>query len=157
MRPISAALLVSLLFATPAFADATVFAGTSSAPSHRQTRGAAIGVSLLVIGFEFEYASTSEDTDDAAPGLRTGMGNLLVQPPLEIGGFLPYFTAGAGAYRERLGTASETELATNAGGGVKITLAGPLRARVDYRFFRLSGTPLHPRNHRLYAGLNLKF
>lgn len=157
MRPIAAAVLLSLLVATPASADATLFAGSSSAPAHRQTRGVAVGVSRLIIGFEFEYASTSEDADEAAPALRTGMGNVLLQTPVAIAGVQPYVTAGAGAYRERLGGESETQLGVNTGGGLKIALAGPLRARVDYRAFRFAGSPLHPRNHRLYAGLNVKF
>jgi hypothetical protein len=159
MRPISicSALVLSLLLATPAFADATLFAGSSSSPAHRQTRGLAVGLSKVILGFEFEYASTSEDSDEGAPSLRTGMGNVLLQTPLAVAGFQPYVTAGAGAYRERLGTESETQLGVNSGGGLKITIAGPLRARVDYRMFRLAGNPLHPRSHRLYAGLNVKF
>jgi hypothetical protein len=40
---------------------------------------------------------------------------------------------------------------------VKITLAGPLRARIDYRVLRLNGDPLHSVVHRAYAGLNLAF
>jgi hypothetical protein len=157
MRPSCAALVLLVSWSTPAFADATLFAGSSSAPSHRQTRGVAIGISHLVFGFEFEYATTSEDADDLAPGLRTGMGNVLLQTPIPILGVQPYVTAGAGGYRERLGTTSETQLGMNSGGGVKITLAGPVRVRVDYRVFRLRGQPLYARPHRLYAGLDVKF
>ena len=40
---------------------------------------------------------------------------------------------------------------------MKISLLGPLRARVDYRVFRLRGEPLHETVHRVYAGLNMKF
>jgi hypothetical protein len=36
-------------------------------------------------------------------------------------------------------------------------LAGPLRARFDYRVFRLRGEPLHDVVHRLYVGANLTF
>ena len=45
----------------------------------------------------------------------------------------------------------------NNGGGVKIRLAGPLRARVDYRIFNLRGAPQHSTVQRVYAGLNLAF
>ena len=45
----------------------------------------------------------------------------------------------------------------NTGGGVKINLAGPLRARVDYRVFNLKGNPRHNNVQRIYAGLNLAF
>jgi hypothetical protein len=40
---------------------------------------------------------------------------------------------------------------------VKISLLGPLRARVDYRVFKLQGDPLHDVVHRVYAGVNLRF
>jgi hypothetical protein len=60
-------------------------------------------------------------------------------------------------YRERLLTRQETHLTTNLGGGAKIRLAGPLRLRLDYRLFRLQGSPLHTTYQRFYAGANLAF
>ena len=146
-----------LAAASPAFAAATPFIGTSTSPSNRTAKGFALGMGLLVIGFEFEYASTSEEPSEAAPSLRTGMGNVLLQTPVAIFGFQPYWTAGAGAYRERLGDIQETHLGVNTGGGVKISLIGPVRARVDYRVFNLRGEPLHSTVHRVYAGANLVF
>ena len=143
--------------ASPAFADATAFIGTTSTPANRTAKGFALGVGLLVVGFEFEYATTSEEPDEAAPGLRTGMGNLLLQTPFAVFGLQPYFTTGGGVYRETLGTASETHFGINSGGGVKISLLGPVRARVDYRVFHLRGEPLHDTVHRVYAGVNLRF
>ena len=143
--------------ASPAFADATAFIGTTSTPANRQARGFALGVGLLIVGFEFEYATSSEEPDDAAPGLRTGMGNLLLQTPFAVFGMQPYFTSGGGIYRETLGTASETHFGINNGAGVKISLLGPVRARVDYRVFHLRGEPLHGTVHRVYAGVNLRF
>jgi hypothetical protein len=68
-----------------------------------------------------------------------------------------YATAGGGIFREVFGTASDTNFAINTGGGVKISLAGPLRLRIDYRVFKLNGSPLFSHPQRLYAGLNLKF
>ncbi len=44
-------------------------------------------------------------------------------------------------YRERLGTDEETAALLNTGGGIKINIAGPLRARVDYRVFQSEGKP----------------
>jgi hypothetical protein len=85
------------------------------------------------------------------------MGNILFQTPVAIAGFQPYFTTGFGGYRESLNGGSETQLGGNAGGGVKVKLAGPLRARFDYRVFRLRGEPLHDVVHRFYAGVNLAF
>jgi hypothetical protein len=160
MRAARALVLVvgSLLaFASQARADVTVFLGGNTTPAARQVRGFAFGGGLLVIGFEFEYSDTREDPEEAAPSLRTGMGNLLLQTPVPIGRFQPYFTTGAGAYRETLNDVSETQLGANVGGGVKMRLVGPLRARFDYRVFRLRGEPLHPTVQRVYAGANLSF
>ena len=151
------AAVVLLGVASPAFADVTAFIGTTSTPANRQTRGVALGVGLLIIGFEFEYASTSEEVEDGAPGLRTGMGNVLVQTPFAVFGLQPYFTTGGGAYRETFGTRQETHFGINSGGGVKISLLGPVRARVDYRVFHLRGETLHDTVHRVYAGVNLAF
>jgi hypothetical protein len=143
--------------AAPAFADATIFIGSNSTPANRQVKGFAFGIGLLVVAFEFEYSSTAEEPLDAAPALKTGMGNVVLQTPFAIMGFQPYFTTGGGAYRETLGTQQETQFGVNSGGGVKISLVGPLRARIDYRVFKLRGEPLHDTVHRVYAGLNLKF
>lgn len=144
--------------ASTAWADATAFFGTVSAPSNRTAKGFALGAGLLVIGFEFEYGDTSEDLLERAPSLRTGMGNVLIQTPVAIFGLQPYFTTGGGVYRESLGSiSSETNFGINNGGGVKISLIGPIRARVDYRVFTLRGSPVEDTVQRLYLGVNLKF
>jgi opacity protein-like surface antigen len=107
---------------------------------------------------EFEYATTVEDPFKAAPSMKTGMGNVYVQTPIALAGMKFYATTGAGGYREKLGTVhQETNIAFNTGGGVKISIVGPLKARVDYRAFKLRGTPLYSTQHRFYAGLNLAF
>jgi hypothetical protein len=149
--------LLVLCTANAAQADATLFAGNVSDPSGRSARGAAVGLSLLVIGVEFEYSSTSELRDDAAPSVQTGMANVFLQTPVPIGGIQPYLTIGVGGYRERLGSETEVSAGTNSGGGVKISLAGPVRIRIDYRRFVLAGNPRQGRLHRIYAGLNLGF
>ena len=51
----------------------------------------------------------------------------------------------------------ETNVGVNLGGGVKMSLLGPLRLRLDYRIFKLRGEAQHPNVQRFYAGLNLKF
>jgi hypothetical protein len=153
-----AVLALALIAATPssARADATAFLGRNSADNDRSfTRGFAFGVSLLVVGFEFEYANSSEDVAEARPSLRTTSGNVVVQTfgmPIQL-----YGTTGGGVYRERLGNDEETAALINFGGGVKIPVAGPIRARVDYRVFNLKGHPRHSTVHRIYAGLNLSF
>jgi opacity protein-like surface antigen len=145
-----------LLYPSTARGDATVFIGSTLTPENRLARGVAIGVTLLIVGFEFEYSHTSEDLDELAPSLTSGMGNVLIQTP--FGAFQPYGTIGAGVYREKLEEiSSETHFGTNFGGGVKISLAGPLRLRVDYRIFALQGRPRHSKPQRIYAGLNLAF
>jgi hypothetical protein len=150
-----------VLAATPAFADATLFIGSTTTPANRAVKGAAFGVGLLIVGLEFEYADTSEDALEAAPSLRTGMGNVLLQTPVPIGGIQFYATMGAGGYREQLGEQpnriQETHMGINTGGGIKVSLLGPVRARLDYRLFKLRGEPLHSTVHRVYAGLNLAF
>ena len=154
---LAAAVLLVLVSATPSFADATLFIGNTATPANRQVKGVALGVGLLVVGFEFEFSETSEAVEDAAPSLRTGMGNVLLQTPIPVAGMQFYVTTGGGMYRERLGTHQETQFGVNTGGGAKITLAGPLRVRVDYRVFKLRGDPLHSLVHRVYAGVNLAF
>ena len=149
--------LICGLLATPAFADITAFVGANMTPANRQVRGAAIGVGLLVVGFEFEYANTTDDPRASAPSLTTGSGNLLLQTPVSFFGVQPYFTTGGGLYRETLGAHRDTSVALNTGGGVKVSLLGPVRVRVDYRVFKLASGALSSPAHRLYVGLNVKF
>ncbi len=151
--------IVALLLAVaaPARADATAFIGANTTPANRMAKGFAVSLELLVVAFEFEYATTGDDVLARAPSLRTGMGNLLLQSPVPVFGFQPYFTTGGGLYREELGTHQDTSVGLNTGGGVKVALAGPIRLRVDYRLFKLGGGALHSPAHRLYVGLNLKF
>jgi hypothetical protein len=144
------------LLARSASADITAFIGATTTPANRVVRGAAVGGGLLIIGFEFEYADTTEDPAAAAPSLKAGMGNVLLQTPLPLYGVQPYFTTGAGIYHESLGAHGDTGLGLNMGGGVKVTLAGPLRLRVDYRVFRLGSGALYSPAHRVYLGLNVK-
>ena len=149
--------LIFLTAAAPAHADATAFIGANTTPANRQVHGFAVGIGLLIVGFEFEYANTTDDLTAVAPSLKTGSGNMLLQTPVSFYGVQPYVTAGGGLYSETLGARNDLGLALNTGGGVKVTLAGPLRVRVDYRVFKLGGGALHSPAHRIYAGLNLKF
>ena len=142
--------------ATKAEADLTFFFGFHATPHTQSARGVAVGVNLLIVGFEFEYALTREDTrpGEEAPGLQTGMFNVVVMTPTS---FSLYATAGGGIYRQDFGPSHVTNFGTNIGGGVKIPLAGPFKIRVDYRVFALRGTPQVPRWQRIYAGLNWAF
>jgi hypothetical protein len=139
----------------------------------RRTQGLSVGFSLIIVGLEFEWAQTAGDDLGAgacgvivdvrsacAPALTTGMGNLLLQTPR---GLLPvqlYATAGAGVYRARYEVLDENDygVGTNVGGGAKIELIGPLRVRVDYRVFRLTGGDLVGSTpQRIYIGANVAF
>jgi hypothetical protein len=143
--------------AAPASADITGFLGANTTPEGRGVKGVAFGSGILFLGFEFEYASTDQDEPTGAPSLKSGMGNILLQTPVAIFGLQPYFTTGGGMYRERLGSHEDTGFGLNTGGGVKISLAGPVRLRLDYRVFKLGSDALYSPSHRFYAGLNLKF
>jgi len=147
----------ALAVATPARADLTAFIGSTTTPANRLARGFAAGAGLLIVGWEVEYGYTVEDPLVAAPSERTVMGNVLFQTPIAIHGFQPYATAGLGWYKETLGTYERTGFAPNTGFGVKVTLFGPIRLRVDYRALRLGSGALYSPAHRIYAGLNLKF
>ena len=140
--------------ATPAWADITFFLGFSPTPQNRPVRGFAAGISMLIVGFEFDYASTSADDAAGAPSLRTGMLNGVVMTPTKT---QLYLTAGGGFYREKFPTTSETSFGTNIGGGVKITLISQLQVRLDYRVFNLRGDAHYKNPQRFYAGLNLHF
>ena len=153
----SSAFVLALLLPSVASADITAFLGVNPTPTNRTVRGVSAGMGLVIVGFEFEYANTSEDLPKLAPSLRTFMVNGLLQTPFPIGGMQFYGTAGAGGYRETLNDVSETNVGLNVGGGVKMSLLGPLRLRLDYRVFNLKGEPLHQNVQRFYAGVNLKF
>ena len=153
-----ALLVLGGLVATPskAEADLTFFFGLHVSPHTQSVRGAAFGVNLIIVGFEFEYGLTREDTrvGEEAPGLQTGMANLMVMTPTSV---QFYGTIGGGIFREDFGPSHVTNFATNFGGGVKIPLVGPLKVRVDYRVFALRGAPQVVRWQRLYAGINWAF
>ena len=164
LPPVSCLLL--MLTPAPASADITGFIGRTTTPVGRPAKGVAIGTGLLIVGFEFEYASTDEDlmaptgAANVAPALKTFMFNGLLQTPIPIARTQFYGTLGGGIYRETLSTApndDRTNFGTNLGGGAKITLAGPIRLRLDYRVYSLRGTPRHTTMQRIYAGINLKF
>jgi len=158
-RVVAAVVFVGTLlgFGTLACADITGFLGLTGGPSIRPAKGVAVGVGLVIVGFEFEYSDTGDDLSQGAPHIRTGMVNGLLQTPIALGGMQFYATAGAGIYNDELGILSETNFAVNLGGGVKRKLIGPLRLRIDYRMFRFSGSVIGSDIvHRLYVGANLK-
>ena len=155
---VSLLLVVGLLgIPSTAAADITAFLGVNPTPTNRTVKGFAIGTGLVIVGFEFEYAHSNEDISEGSPSLRTFMFNGLLQTPIPIAGMQFYGTAGGGAYRETLNDNSETNVGINVGGGVKISVIGPIRLRLDYRVTTLKGDARHPKPQRFYAGVNFKF
>lgn len=139
----------------PAAADLTAFLGVSPSPSSRPARGIAIGIGIVLVGFEFEYSKISEEDAQAAPALTTGVGNIVVMTPTQK--LQLYGTTGVGLFHERWRDFGTTHFARNIGGGAKIGLVGPIRVRIDYRLFSLSGTPIVKRYQRVYGGLSVGF
>jgi opacity protein-like surface antigen len=159
-RSLVLAVLIGALLVpgAPAFADITGFLGVSGGPSARVTKGLAVGAGLLMFGWEVEYGDTSSDVVRGSPRIQTGMVNALVQTPIGVRGLQVYGTGGVGVYHEELVGDSRTNVGINLGGGVKKTLVGPLRLRVDYRVFHLSGSPFGDSLvHRFYVAANVKF
>jgi len=150
----SIALVMTLAAPAKASADLTGFLGLNATPKSRSVKGFAIGINVILIGFEFEFANTVEDPLKLAPSLKTYSFNGAIMTPTRL---QLYVTAGGGLYRERLGTESTTSFDTNIGGGIKMPLLGPLRLRIDYRLFTLHGTPLYKNPQRFYAGVNMSF
>jgi len=138
-------------------ADLTVFAGLHTAPQTRPATGISVGLGLLLLGWEVEVARATEQRADLVPSLSTGTASLYVQNPIPISGMQFYAIAGAGVYRERLDVIyQQTDVHLAFGGGVKIGLAGPVKLRLDYRFFTLREA-LSENPQRAYAGLTLSF
>lgn len=149
---------VAALFAVPAAAaaDVTVFFGGTNKPVRHTGTGLSLGLKLVVVGIEVEYATINEKVKDQAPQFRTGMVNALVQTPTS--GAQVYATIGGGIYREELaGGPRETNTGINLGGGIKLNLAGPVKLRLDYRLFKLRGDAVYTTIHRAYVGLNAGF
>ena len=153
----AALLVLTLGFAAPASADLTAFLGVSPTSGTRAAKGVAVGATFVIAGFEFEYSALSESIEKGAPSLRTGMFNGFLQTPIPIARMQFYGTLGGGLYREELGTESQTSIGVNVGGGVKVRLVGPLRARFDYRVFKLVNPQINDKYHRFYVGANLAF
>jgi opacity protein-like surface antigen len=137
-----------------ASADATAFVGFSPTLATRSATGFSVGVSLLILGFEFEYAHINDSPTNAVPSVGTGMFNAVVMTPTKM---QLYLTAGGGVYHESLNAVGHTNVGLNVGGGVKIPIAGPIRVRVDYRVFNLNNSNTAKPIQRFYGGLNIAF
>lgn len=146
-----------MLAPSVASADITAFLGSLRTATPQTVRGASVGGTLLVVGIELEYATSSEDVASATPGLSTGMLSALARTP--TGRVQLYGLLGAGLYRERQRGDTNTNAALCIGGGLTVALAGPLGVRIDYRVFSLRNSLNNdtPTRKRIYAGVNFKF
>jgi outer membrane protein with beta-barrel domain len=137
--------------------NATAFASAAMAPDARTAVG--IGVGALPrpgpVSFEFEYCRRRGDPTAGEPDIVTFAGNVLIQVPVRPR-LQVYGTLGVGFYylQSDLDT-SEANDGRNFGGGLKLTLAGPLKMRIDYRTFLLAPIEGQYRSnvHRLSFGL----
>ena len=144
------------LLAVRASADITAFLGVNPTPTNRPVKGFAVGAGLLIVGFEFEYARHERGRDELSPrcGRTCQRAGADASP---IAGMQFYATAGGGVYRETLLGRLRDHVGINVGGGVKMSLAGPLRLRLDYRVFTLKGSRGIRSRSGSMRGLNLKF
>jgi hypothetical protein len=152
--PAATALLLLLVAPAHARADVTAFFGMATSDGRRSARGVSFGLSLVVVGFEVEYANIVESETNGTPSMKTTSFNGVVQSP---GRTQVYATAGGGYYNQHFRDIQATGFGTNIGGGIKIGIAGPVRARVDYRVFSQRGQPFQKTTQRFYAGINLSF
>ena len=121
----------------------------------RSGRGAAIGAGFTIVAFEFEYASSGDDPTSARRRSRRAWATCCCRRRWPSSGS-SRTSRPAAASITRAGEHGDTGFGFNTGGGVKISLVGPLRLRVDYRVFKLGSGALYSPAHRVYAGLNLK-
>ncbi len=156
---ILASLVAILLTLAPrgAAADVTGFYGLTVSPWSRAGKGFAVGVKVIAIGMEFEYSTSAEDKEGKKPGLTTYSVNALVQTPISIKGVRLYGTVGGGVYHMLSGADDKFGMGLNFGGGVRVSVVGPVNLRVDYRIFSLLSPPIDGKPQRLYAGVNLDF
>ena len=113
----------------------------SPTPENRTALGFSGGIGLLIVGFEFEYANMTEDDRTRSQGCGPGPATCFCRRRSISGGVSSMGPPAAVPINEELRDQSETNAAANFGGGAKINLVGPLRLRLDYRVFKLQGSP----------------
>ena len=105
--------------AAPAFADLTAFLGRATSRRCARSKGFGIGTGLLIVGFEFEFADTSDgafagERRARRPALKTYMFNGLLQTPVPIARMQFYGTVGGGLYHETLSSDPADDQTTSA-------------------------------------------
>ena len=157
VRTIALAIVLSAACAAPARADATAFLGANLSPANRQVNGVSAGVSLVIVGLSSSMRNATDDQGGRARRSRPGWATCCCRrrsPSPASSRTSPSAAACITKPGTRIATPA---FGMNTGGGVKISLVGPIRLRVDYRVFKLGSGALNTPAHRIYAGLNLKF
>jgi opacity protein-like surface antigen len=156
-RLIAASVAAMLLSApTAARADITAFLGAYLTTPRQSVRGVSVGFKILVAGVEFEAVRAPEEVEAKQPEIQEGSASVLVETP--TGRVKLYGLLGAGLYRMLVaGVAGDTNSSLHIGGGVKITLAGPIGLRLDYRLIKLNGLVEDDTRQRVYAGVRIDF
>jgi len=164
---VRAGLLGIVLAATAptARADTTSFVAVGTDTASQREVGVAFGLCPGIFGWEVEYAGTLGRGGESDPSVGTISGNFLLQTTVPIRRTQFYGIAGFGVYGKQSGKQGSGEInIRDIGAGAKITLAGPLKLRLDYRLFLLGESPdatpgmrldRHPQ--RFSAGLSLAF
>ena len=146
----------------PARADVTAFLGVTPTPSNHSVRGFSAGLSLLIVGFEFEVRPHRRKTSSRdCPRSRPGRATCSCRHPVEIAGTTFYGTAGAGGYSEALGNGSlvhdESQVATNVGGGARFGSSVPFACASTTGYSSSRARRSNSIYQRFYVGANLKF
>lgn len=148
------------LFAAPAMAQPpdppvsiTACAGVTMGFGAHPSSGFAVALKPHPgpVSLEFEYLRGRPHPVATGSGIATFAGNILVQPLHQRSRFQFYGTFGVGVYSLVRDYQGSTDSARNVGGGAKVTLAGPLKLRMDYRAFFLAGGESN--QHRFYVGI----
>lgn len=163
MRSLLLAGVVLAGSASPAHADLNMFAYVAS-PAPRPAFGWSFGRASEAVGFEVEYAGY-QASRDSRPTLGTIGASAVIQMPTRDNGLRWYGTVGFGMYAASWPNGGGSSGGTRNGGvGVKLPLAGRLKIRVDYRYFRFHADAdadvtarRYTGSHRLSAGLTLTY
>ena len=151
---VTALLSLALLIPSRAFADFTAFLGVNPTPVNRPVRGFSGGAGLPHRRLRVRVCE--HERGRGAVGAEAA--DLHVQRPRADAGShrrhaVLRYRRRRRRYRERLFDFTETHVGYNIGGGIKMSLAGPLRLRFDYRVFTLKGEPRHTNPQRFYVGI----
>ena len=138
--------------------NATIFTGFVPTPAVRPTMGFAFGGGIAPTGFELELARTGSRLSKGAPALQTFMVSFFGSFPIPVKRLRVYGIGGIGLWNEQFEDGHGAgEFGKNLGIGALYEIAGPLKARLDYRVFFFNSsqdaTPVYAHPQRLTVGL----